>query len=278
MKHPIQVIVLCDNFVGKPGLLGEHGFALFVKFNDKALLFDTGAGYTLLHNAQSLNIPINSLSHIVISHGHYDHTGGMKKLLSVATPESIWIHPSATRRRYIRDNTGQVREIGFRGPVRKVRNLMSTPAELQYPANIYGDIYLLGNVSKRFTFEEENNTFYLDADCTIPDCFVDEQIVVIESKKQRILLLGCTHMGIINTLTYIQETFSSSKPLFIIGGLHLHQASAERLQKTVRYLKEFNIQAMYPCHCTGVNAICFLSSRLSFPIRIASVGATFQFD
>lgn len=275
----ISISVICENTAGKTGLLGEHGLAFFIQHDKHTLLFDTGAGYTLIHNSKKLNIPLSSVNYLILSHGHYDHTGGMKKLLKVAHVQKVFAHPDVFRKRYVKDPDGRIREIGYKGPSPKTLNRITQFVPTTTCTKITDNIFVSGTIPRIIPFEKPEPHFYIDPQCTQLDTFPDDQCLFIEGKKYGIVILGCTHSGIINTLTYLRNNLIKSKKEFIIiGGLHLHNATEEHLQKIAYSLLSLNIHALYACHCTGFNSLAYFNKRLPFPCLPAPAGTVFNFD
>ncbi len=277
--HNISITIVCENTAGKTGLLGEHGLAFFIQHKKHTLLFDTGAGYTIIHNSKKLNIPLSSVEYLILSHGHYDHTGGMKKLFKLARIQKVFAHPDAFRKRYVKDADGKIREIGYRGPSQKILNDITQFVPTTTPTKITEYISVSGTIPRTIPFENSETHFYLDPQCTQLDTFPDDQCLFIEGKKYGIVLLGCTHAGIINTLTYLRNNLiKSAKDLIVIGGLHLHSATEEHLQMTANSLLSLNINTLYACHCSGFNSLTYFNKHLPFPCLPAPAGTVFNFE
>ncbi len=260
----ISITVLCDNTAGKTGLLGEHGLSYFIQDGKQTLLFDTGAGYTLIHNSHILNIPLTSIDYLVLSHGHYDHTGGMKKLFRKADIKKVFAHPKVFRKRFVKDSNGDIREIGYRGPSPKILLQKTKYTPTTSPTKITKHILASGPIPRNVPFENSETNFFTDIKTQEKDPFEDDQCLIIDGRNNYFILLGCCHSGLINTLLYIQEQIIRyDKPLIIIGGLHLSNASEERLLETVSSLSQFKIQVIYPCHCSGYKTLLFFNKHLN---------------
>jgi len=262
----LSITILCENTVGKTGLLGEHGLSFYVQAGKETLLFDTGGGYTLFHNSAKLNISLSSIDYLVLSHGHYDHTGGMKKLFKVATVQKFFAHPNVFRKRYIKDSDGEIREIGYRGPSMKVLSTKTKYIPVVCPTKITKDIIASGPIPRIVSFESVEQNFFSNIKEQKIDSFDDDQCLIIEERNNYIVLLGCCHSGLINTLTYLRENvLKKTKQIIIIGGLHLFNASEERLHKTMKALSKYDIYSIYPCHCSGYKTLLFFNKYLNIP-------------
>jgi len=269
--------VLCENTAGRTGLLGEQGLSFYIEDGDNKILFDTGAGYTLLHNSQKLNIPLSSLNYLALSHGHYDHTGGMKKLLKLAHIQKVFAHPNIFQKRYVMDSNGEIREIGYRGPSKKILSKITQFVPVISHTNITKNISISGPIPRIIPYEKPETHFFMDIKKKTEDPFEDDQCLIIETKDNYIILLGCCHSGVINTLSYLRkQILSKTKPIILMGGLHLSHSSIERLYKTVEPLPQFNIQKLYLSHCSGFNTLLFFNNNLNISCLPAHAGFQLQ--
>jgi len=274
----LTITVLCENTASKSGVLGEHGLSFFIQENNVPIIFDTGAGMTIEHNAKVLNCQLSSVKYLVLSHGHYDHTGGIQAVLQKSAPENIFAHPFVFEKRYIRDNNGSIREIGYRGPEKELVTNTTHFTPVLESTQITETIYASGPIPRTVPFEKSEPCFYLDPQCTQLDTFPDDQCLFIDSKDYGVVLLGCTHSGVINTLTYLRKNIMKvEKKMIVIGGLHLHSATEERLKMTTDALLSLDISALYPCHCSGFKSLVYFNTYLPFPCLPAPAGSVFNF-
>ncbi len=260
MIESLTITVLVENTAGARGLLGEHGLSLYIKADDLDLLFDTGQGLTLRHNAEQLGIDLDTVPAIAISHGHYDHTGGLLDLLQRGPRRRLYLHPEALSPKYNRH--GQ--DIGANLPDRE---RLGELAEVNWTTGVTWltpNVCLTGEIPRQTAFEDNGGPFYLDPQGTTPDPLRDDQALVIDSKAGLVVVLGCGHAGVINTLNHVQRL--TSRPIHaLIGGMHLLRAAQDRLHHTVQALADWDIRYLVPIHCTGVEASGLLWTR--FPGR-----------
>ena len=273
MINALTITQLVENTAAGPGLLGEHGNAFFIEADDYCLLFDTGQGLSLKHNVSQLNLPFDRLESIVISHGHYDHMGGLLPALEITGPVDVFLHPDALKPKY--NQTGRdigISEINTEQLESFTRNIIET----NEPTEISSGIYVTGEIPRVHSEENTGGTFYNNPEMTHTDLLLDDQALYIETPQGIVVLLGCGHSGVINTLDYIKKI--SGKPIqAVIGGMHLLNATDERLKFTAEALQKYQIPYLAPNHCTGINAICYFKQQMDKNIFASSTGTRHRF-
>ena len=253
MSRLVRITVLVENTAGGSGLLGEHGMAFWVEAGSRRILFDTGQGMVLQPNAARLGISLAQTDTIVLSHGHYDHTGGLAGVLKIAPQATVVAHPAAFKEKYHQSGDGTPRSIGIvLGDEDEVRNRASDVILTERPREICEGVFVTGEIPRTTDFEDTGGAFFLDEACREPDRLLDDQAVFFDTKGGTVVLLGCAHSGVINTLRYVRQ-LTDNKPMYaVMGGTHLIGASEDRLNRTVEELAGFDIDLLGPCHCTGM--------------------------
>ncbi len=275
----LSLTILSDNVVREPELLGEWGWAVWIEADGHRILFDTGAGRVLEHNARRLHVPVESAQSVVLSHGHNDHTGGLVAALSREQRPEVWMHPAAFQPKFARREGAPARAIGLPGLNEEgVRMRARRLHPCEKPAAIAPGIWLTGQIPRRNHFEDTGGPFFLDEACCRPDPLVDDLALWIETRRGLIVVLGCCHSGAVNTLNYIRELRPQFPIHALIGGLHLVRATPERMAKTLEALARFEPTLIVPAHCTGWKATLELANCFPGRVEESAVGKCFRFD
>jgi 7,8-dihydropterin-6-yl-methyl-4-(beta-D-ribofuranosyl)aminobenzene 5'-phosphate synthase len=274
----MRITILCDNLVGSlSGALGEHGFSALLEWDGGSILFDTGQGETLLHNAQNMNRDLHLVTKVALSHGHYDHTGGLLPLLTSCGSKDIFAHPALFSRRYRVKDTGESIPIGIPYEEHFLRGRGGRFVLTDQFQEISQGIFLTGEVPRKAPFERGDSGLFCDAAGVTIDKVNDDQSLVIISVKGLVLLLGCCHAGLVNTIDYARERTGVAEVYALIGGTHLGFSDPYQFEETIRALRGYGIKKICAGHCTGFAASArllkefprqFQPSRVGFSIEI----------
>ncbi|MCE5259147.1 MAG: MBL fold metallo-hydrolase [Chloroflexi bacterium] len=253
-------------------LWGEHGLAVLIELNDTRMLFDTGAsGTILLHNLALLNVRPADCDALVLSHGHYDHTGGLALLLEAHPGLKVYAHPGVLRARYMHAGD-EYRSIGM--PMES--ELLRSSAELHLGTDykeVLSGVWTTGQISERSEAEGRGKGHMVRAgDDWLSDPYEDDQALVLRGKEGVTLLCGCCHAGLLNTIEHVKRVFGVY-PRNIIGGMHLASADEGYLQIIAQRLEALGSPQLYPCHCTGQNACTILASLMGKHIAPWAAGS-----
>jgi 7,8-dihydropterin-6-yl-methyl-4-(beta-D-ribofuranosyl)aminobenzene 5'-phosphate synthase len=251
-KDVVSITVLIDNS-SSGHFRSEHGLSLWIHYQNKRILFDTGQSNAILQNAKALKIDLDNTDAIVLSHGHYDHTGGLSGVLSIASKAKLYLHPAATQSKFSQKASG-AKSIGMSNSEKEAiqgRNMIwtVTPAQLSFGISVTGQIPRMND------YEDAGGAFFVDEKCEKPDELLDDQALFMEARKGLIVVLGCAHSGVVNILDYISKLTGCSKIYALIGGMHLLNASHLRIENTINTFKKYDVEKIIPLHCTGQRAM-----------------------
>jgi 7,8-dihydropterin-6-yl-methyl-4-(beta-D-ribofuranosyl)aminobenzene 5'-phosphate synthase len=279
MSRKIRITVLVENTTQGAGILAEHGLAYWIEWDGQKVLFDTGQSNVLVTNAHQLSIHLQEASAIVVSHGHYDHTGGLPEALKINGLAHVYAHPAAFAHKYVRKTDGCVRKIGLTEATKTV--LWSLHGRLVFterPTLVSDRLAVTGQVPRLTDFEDTGGPFFLNHACTRPDPLEDDQAVFFDTAEGTVVLLGCAHSGVINTLRYIRQLTADRPIRAVIGGMHLVAASPERIARTMEELRGLSVQQLAPAHCTGTPATVALLTAFPTICSTCHAGSIFEFE
>lgn len=274
-----RLTILCENSVGVPfDVIGEHGFSCFVETDSGNYLFDTGQGLAILQNSLALKKDLRSINAIMISHGHYDHTGGLPIVLKIKGPVDVYGHPHMFSRRVWAVN-GVVRDIGIpycRSYLESLGALFKLDTEM---VKIGPNIYLTGEIPRKNAFEgsDPNMTFISDDGKQVhPDPLLDDLSMVVDTDKGLIIVLGCAHAGMINIIEYVINQLHNDRIFAVIGGTHLGFSTDRQFEETIKVIDKYKIDRIGVSHCTGLEKASQLQAHLGKRFFFGKVGSVLE--
>lgn len=271
-----RLTVVVDN-KATDGLVAEHGYALHLETPTGNILLDSGQKEALLPNMERLDIDPKKISILVVSHGHYDHTGGVTDLLRCNKELEIYLHSESLLTRYCLEEKPPAR-INMQAAAKE--SITNHPEErlhwLNNPIDLSDAIGITGTIPRINDFEDTGGKFYLDPEGREIDTIVDDMAMWLRSPDGLIVCVGCCHSGLVNTLTHIIAQAGEKRIALVIGGLHLLNSSDERLTKTVEALRNFDISRLIACHCSGESTANFLNSHLDAEVSSGYAGLVIE--
>lgn len=278
-EQPVRLTILSENTVAPaPDILGEHGFSVLIERGDDCFLFDTGQGHCLLHNASCLKKDLRTICGIILSHGHFDHTGGVAQVLRLRGSVPVYCHPNVFSERFAKIKNGAssaYRSIGLPVSRKELEDLGASFVFTAGFSEIAPGLYLTGEVPRLSGFEKNDPRLVLkQRESFVQDSVPDDQSLVLDTKKGLVVVLGCAHAGIINTLTYIGKNLPGRTLHMVVGGTHLGYLDEKQLEATLEHLETFSIERIGVSHCTGLAPAAVLKQRFGNRFFFANVGST----
>ncbi len=245
---------------------GEPAVSYYIEDEDTKLLLDVGYSDLFIKNANELGVDLKKIDVIVISHGHDDHTRGLKYYFEKNNKKNISIisHPDAFKEKMM-DNLKICSPILQEELKEKCKLILSKePKKISKNLIFLGEIPQLNNFEKREPIGKQ-----LDDETLAEDYVMDDTALVYKIENGIYIITGCSHSGICNIVEYAKQVCKDSRVLGIIGGFHLFEVN-EQVHRTIEYLKQNNIKELYPCHCTSF--IVKAEIHKSIPVKEVGVG------
>lgn len=268
----ISFKVLSNNSVNRRGLIGEHGLSLFIEVDNNKILFDTGQTKAFSWNANNCGVELTLVDYIIISHGHYDHTGGLMEICKINNRANIFLHSKALVERYNAINGNPIREnIGIPYDLKNEefeKRVIYTNDFLKLDDNIF----LSGEIPRKYSdvnslFVYKNPYGFYEEDIVL-----DEQFLAIKGKEGIYIFTGCSHAGVRNIIDYAKLLFTNDKIIGIIGGLHLSKLMSKSVDKVINNLISEELELVIPLHCTGMVAACEIKEKLREKCVLVNTG------
>jgi 7,8-dihydropterin-6-yl-methyl-4-(beta-D-ribofuranosyl)aminobenzene 5'-phosphate synthase len=241
----MRIVTLIENLVYNQGLVAEHGLSLYIETGKEKILFDTGQTGLFIQNAQKLGIDIADVDSLVLSHGHYDHTGGLYPFLEKNSKAKVY----AKRNIFIPKYSGKTRFIGTMYNEEPLKNRL---VYIDFIEEIAENVFIMPNINIHnpidTNFKGMNRKIGNEI---IPDEFDDEQFLLIKQPEKINILSACSHSGITNICTTATEYFNSPIGL-ILGGFHMKDCSCEQYVEIISCFRQLQPQSIGVCHCTGI--------------------------
>jgi 7,8-dihydropterin-6-yl-methyl-4-(beta-D-ribofuranosyl)aminobenzene 5'-phosphate synthase len=264
MVKGLKLTVLVDDSAGLrrgkriPPLRAEHGLSISIDVETRAkdrrlsLLMDVGpSSEVVIRNAEALKVDLRKTRLIFLTHGHYDHTGGLIGVLKhIGRRVPIVAHPRIFEPKL--KHKPFLTDIGTPFTSRDVEAYGGLLLLSRSPVLIMEDALSTGEIERVIQYETVNGFWTISRERFVEDYLIDEQALVFKvDGKGLVILSGCSHPGIMNTVQYAKKITNVEKVYAVVGGFHLYEASDERIQRTIDGLRDLNPELVCPCHCTG---------------------------
>jgi 7,8-dihydropterin-6-yl-methyl-4-(beta-D-ribofuranosyl)aminobenzene 5'-phosphate synthase len=262
MSIKLKIAVLSENNSNMFGFRSEHGLAFYIEIDKNKFLFDTGASDFFLENAAKLKIDLKELKGIILSHGHYDHCGGLAKLES----RDVYIQDSLFQEKYKLEGN-EYKYIGLEFTKDHYENNNGLCFK-----NVSGVIEIDRAIKLITDFKKdpakEDRFFVKKGDDYIPDNFDDELIMTINTDNGLVIITGCAHSGLINIIEKALEVNNTTKIYGLFGGFHLSKLPEIELAAIARIIDSYKIENIGISHCTGYNFAKYLKYGKVFDLNV----------
>jgi len=259
----LRITTLSENTARMGDFVGEWGLSILVEVGDISILLDTGKSFSAVHNADALGVDLAKIDRIVLSHGHYDHTGGLRQVLQRMRKEvEIIAHPDVWQAKYARREGEPDRYAGIPFQREELESLGARFHLTAQPVYITDNIVTTGEIPMVTGFEQIDNALFVrEGTGWQPDKVMDDQALIVNTEHGLVVILGCAHHGMVNTLYHARQLTGITEIYAVVGGSHLVNASEERLWQTIAALRELGVQMLGLCHCTDLPAASVLAQE-----------------
>lgn len=276
----MKIAFLEENKTTCEGIVAEHGLAVFIDAGDTRILFDCGASDLFAHNAEVLGVDLRDVDHVVISHGHYDHTGGVPAFCRINKKAPVHLHENAFRSSFaLIDGEPDGIISGIRWSEDELSQVKDRIAFTKGPVALGENVKITGTVPLEPGFEPTERFYYEDAEGVLrEDDMSHEQCLVVRQPEGLYIFSGCSHRGAVAALRAGKNMFPGEPVALFVAGMHLYSASAEERSRCVRAIaaEGAGVKIM-PVHCTGFEALCLLKRQLGDACIIAGAGDVYEF-
>ncbi|MGE4580622.1 MAG: MBL fold metallo-hydrolase [Desulfuromonadales bacterium] len=269
-----HITVLIDNHSCREDLLCQYGLSLWLEAGGKKILVDTGNNGDFLLNGDRLGISPQDADWLAVTHGHWDHAGGVPSLLAKGGRPRILMHPDAWKPRRAVQADGSHRDIGVPWPETALEEADIFRVPILKPQQLAPGIWSTGPIPDWTGREDQSVLQVKQGDSWSNDSFADEHALVLETVEGLVVISGCSHRGVLNILRAAQLMTGEGQIHTVIGGLHLKDATAEECEELAERLTAFNLSNLWVNHCTGELAFDILKARLGSMVAWAGSGFT----
>ncbi len=275
----MKIIFLSENKTDRPPYMGEHGLSIYIETPGHKLLFDAGASNLFLNHANYKKIDLSLVDHVIVSHGHYDHTAGLPDFIKINKAASIHIHPEGFHEVYGEENGVLDHDPCSILWTEKQGGLLEPRISLsKEPVFINEDIVISGEIPEEYGNESLEDFYIKNKDGSyIKDNMAHEQFLMIRENRKLYLFFGCSHKGVFPALRYARDFFPLEEIELLVAGMHLYNSDIEHVDSIIKELQTFNIQNLMPVHCTGIHAIARMKEMDHERVIIATVGDEYEF-
>ena len=260
----MKLKIIMDNLTYDRNLVAEHGLSYYLEDDNLKILFDTGQSNKFIANAESMGIDLKACDYLVLSHGHYDHSGGIRDFFEINSKAKLLCKKEAFFKKYSK-STGSLREIGMNLDYEKYKERI---VWVEDGYKLGDNIEIITSVSKE---KEATGIFFVEKDKELSDDYFDDELFLII--KNKVIISACSHKGV---LEISEEGIKRKGAHTFVGGMHLSKEKAEKVEGLAEKLKKLGITKVITGHCTGVDSYAIIKKIIP-DTNYASCGKTFEF-
>jgi len=277
----IHITTISENTAMAGGLLSEWGLSILIETKGLKILFDTGQSVSAAYNADLLGIDLSLLDKIVLSHGHFDHTGGLHDVLKkIGKKIPVLAHPDVWDLKYsLQPNMDVHRYIGIPYKKKELEKLGADFVLNKEAVWLADNMVITGEVPMTTGYEQiDQGLFVKQGDRFVPDQLLDDRSIILKTAKGLLVIAGCAHRGIINILQYARKLTGEERIHAVIGGIHLFRASIEQRERTIEAFKKMKVEKIGVSHCTGLDASFRIAHEFKENFFFNNTGSKLKFD
>jgi len=248
----VTIRTLCENTAAIKGVLGEWGWSVIVETGDSTIMLDTGASGIVMKNAEKMNVDLLKTDVLVLSHGHNDHTGGLQDVLTDIPGVRIICHPDAWEAKYKKNKNGNMDYIGIMASKDFVESASDMTLSVE-PVMIDRNCLFLGSIPMTVNYESLDDDFFVkEKDGSFrQDYLNDDSALVVKTDKGLVIVTGCAHRGIVNTIVHARNITGDDRICGVVGGTHLYPKDNKTIDAAIKDLLSMDIKRIGVSHCTG---------------------------
>ncbi len=271
----MKIAVLVDNKTENPVCEAEWGLSLLIEICGQKILYDAGASDMFIQNAKALQIDLSKIDAVVVSHGHYDHTGGIPTFLSLNTRCKCYIRENAFRNYYEKENDDEYLHVGIKWTPEQIKEIANRFVLTSCREFIDDSVEVISCIPDRGISYTENSFYWLTDDMEyISDDMSHEQILLIHENQKIAIFSGCSHSGVISILDYVKKIYPEKTIEAFVAGMHLYSLDETEINGLLDKMEGYGVNYFVPLHCTGMKAILKMKERFAERCIIATSGDT----
>lgn len=276
----VHIVTLSENTAQAVDLLGEWGLSVLIEVDNLRILFDTGQSISTVHNADVLGQNLSTVNTIVLSHGHFDHTGGLREVLRrMRKNVEVIAHPDIWDAKYGGSASVNIyRYIGIPFEREELETRGASFSLNREPLWLTDNIVTTGEIPMITEYEQIDAGLYIKrGEEFVPDPILDDQAIIVKTSEGLVVIAGCAHRGIVNTIRHAQGLTGEERICAVVGGIHLIRASEEQRELTIAAFREMGVRRIGVSHCTGMPAAARMAQEFGDSFFFNNVGTVVDF-